>query len=77
MVIILQEVFKKDGGKIGKVKVTFRNDDEDYGVILTCFENRLPEYSQNEVTWVSGNLLKEIYYLCLPVSSRGVPASGV
>ena len=37
---------KKDGDRKGKVNVTFRDDyDEDYGdgVILTRFENRLPE----------------------------------
>ena len=42
---------KKEGDKKGKVNDTFRDyDDEDYdvGVILTCFENQLPEYFQND-----------------------------
>ena len=41
---------KKEGDKKGKVNVTFRDyDDDDYGdgVILTCFENQLPDYFQN------------------------------
>ena len=41
----------KEGDKKGKVNVTFRYyDDGDYGdgVILTCFENRLPEYFHND-----------------------------
>ena len=42
---------KKEGDKKGKVNDTSRDyDDEDcaVGVILTCFENLLPEYFQND-----------------------------
>ena len=41
---------KKDGYRKGKVNVTFKDDyDDDYGdgVILTCFENRLPEFLED------------------------------
>ena len=47
-----------------KVNVTFNDDDEDYSVVLTCFENCLPEHFQNDEE--NDNLASEYKNASLP-----------
>ena len=71
---------KKDGDKEGKVNVTFRDVydyDYDDGVILTCFENRLPEYLEDCRDSNTSDSETEIYNDSVPdlefVSSDDMP----